>query len=104
MNAASRPIRSDMWVATKRIPPRPANESNPSKAGWVPATNMTTKVVAPIKAVVPRSTSMTIRMSAALIIANGMTNPCTSRLLSFSRVPNHAARKKRMATFAISEG
>ena len=59
--ARSRPMRSGMCVARKRIAPMPPNESMPRSARFVPAINMTTKVVAPIRTVVPRSTSVMMR-------------------------------------------
>ena len=61
-------MRSDIWVATKRMPASPPNESRPRSSGFVPATNMITNMVAPISAVVPRSTSGTIRSKSAATI------------------------------------
>ena len=49
--------------------------SNPSRIGFVPATNMIANVVIPISAVVPRSTSNKIRARSALTTANGIANP-----------------------------
>ena len=70
-------------AATKMTLP-PVMASRPSRIGFVPATNMIANVVAPIKAVVPRSTSKRISASSALTIANGMAKPNNGWFATFS--------------------
>ena len=65
-------MRSEICVATTSKPPSPATMRPPSNRGLVPAMNITTNAVVPIKAVVPRSTSPSTSAAGTLIIASGI--------------------------------
>ena len=97
-------MRSEICVATRSKPPNAANARPPSHSGLVPAINITTNVVAAIKAVVPRSTSPSTSTASTLIIASGIMNSDNTLPSGFSRRANQAARKKIVAIFASSDG
>ena len=97
-------MRSEIRVATTKRPPSPASDIVPSHRGLVPAMNITTKAVVPIRAVVPKSTSPSTSTAGRLTIASGRTNPKSSLRLGGSYRANQAARKKTTASFASSDG
>jgi ribosomal protein L31E len=72
--------------------------------GFVPATNIITRVVAPIRAEVPRSTSVMISEISNAVAASGMMKPKIRLRVRFSKRTNHHARKNTAAVLAISDG